>query len=183
MAYEATGSTGKAVEVPDSALAHSPIEDSSERDEYERLLVRLYEERGQPEAAENVYRNVLSARRKHYGDFHDDVASALFGLAAVLVDHGNQSEAEDALRECLSIREAALESPEELTCPTTTVCRTMEALTALSELLETPSRSSEADEFRSRAVALLDRGRSCSADTVRRIEELNRRMATEVENP
>ena len=169
LAYEANGLIEEAIQFAESALAHSPIEDSSERAEYERLLVRLYQNGGQPDAAERVYRNVLSARRKQFGDSHEDVASALFGLATVLVNHGKHSEAEDVLRECLWIRESAIESREDLSCPMTTVCRTIETIAVLSKLLESRGRLSEADECTGRAIAHVARQRSCHSRTVERV--------------
>lgn len=183
LACEANGLNEQAIEYAELALAHSPIEYSFERALYERLLVRLYEDSGQPKAAEEVYRNVLSARREQFGDSHEDVASALFGLATVLAEHGRPSEAEDTLRECLSIREALLLSLADLSCPTTTTCLTMETLATLGELLESRGRSSEAQELAKRAIALSTPGLLCPLATIERVEGIGRRMASSVGNP
>ena len=167
LAYEANGAIEQAIEFAELALAYSPSEDSWERTDYERLLVRLYQKHGEPEAAENVFRSVLSARREQFGNFHEDVATALFGLGRVLVDNGNHSEAEEAFRESLAIRETALESPELLSCPVTMVCGTIETLAALSELLETQGWPQEAQALHSRESILQAQGQSCPPTLLR----------------
>ncbi len=178
LAYEANGFMEEAIKFAKLAVAHAPIEGSTERAGYDRLLVRLYQDNGQAEAAEEVYRSVLSARREHFGDFHDDVASALFGLATVLADHGKQAEAEDALRECVSIREALLVSTADLTCPTTTTCLTKEALATLGELLESQGRLSEAQGLAQRAMALVSHQGLCPFNILEQVEALHERMTS-----
>ncbi len=174
LAYEANGLIEEAIRFAKLALDHSPIEDSSERIDYERLLVRLYQRHGEAEAAENVYRNALSARRDQFGDFHEDVASSLFGLASVLMKNGKPASAEEALRECLSIRARLLETPGDLNCPLTTTCQTMETLATWGTLLESEGRLEEAQVLIDRARAFSSRQGVCRRDIIGQVDDLTR---------
>ncbi len=183
LAYEANGLIREAIEFAELALAHSPIENSSERADYEGLLVRLFQNNHQAEDAEGVYRYILSARRKHTGDVHPDVATAQFGLATVLLENGKQAEANEVLSECLTIREALVQTPDELTCPGTMTCRAMETLAALGELLESGGQFVEAEGLARRAQEFLGRGTLCPQPIVDRVEALTLRLASPVRTP
>ncbi|MCH7728497.1 MAG: tetratricopeptide repeat protein [Planctomycetes bacterium] len=66
---------------------------------YERLVVRLLEETGRPEQAEQVYVAALTARRDHFDKGHGDIAMSLFELGSLLLEHEKPVEAQAHLSE------------------------------------------------------------------------------------
>jgi eukaryotic-like serine/threonine-protein kinase len=71
----------------------------------------VYEELGQYEPAETMYRKALDLRRTAFGKEHLDVALSLNDMANVLRDRGQLKEAEASVREALAM-ERKLLSPE-----------------------------------------------------------------------
>lgn len=108
LAYKANGMLPEAIDLLKRALGAISIEYSFERSLYEDALALVYQEAGDASAAEQVYRNTLALRRDVFPKDHPDVAMALESLATNLVRHGNWTEAETLLRECIRIRKSAL---------------------------------------------------------------------------
>ncbi|MEK6800022.1 MAG: tetratricopeptide repeat-containing serine/threonine-protein kinase [Planctomycetota bacterium] len=104
LTYEALGDLSQGVYWLRRALDDTTIEVSEARADYEAALVRMLEALGDREAAENVYRATLSARRERFPADHPDVGEAIDSLGGLLLRHGNYAEAVDLLRESLSIR-------------------------------------------------------------------------------
>lgn len=143
LAYEATGQLDKAIEMAQRALAHAPIEESTERREYEAALARFLEDAGKVEEAEQVYLDTLEARRAQFPSGHLDIAGSLFDLGQWLLTQRKPVEAEKPLRECLAIREAALDR-EDLHLETIQ-CRIAQAKSALGASLTGQAKFAEAE--------------------------------------
>ncbi len=135
LAYDAIGDLDMAIEMDQRALAHTPIEVSEERRDYETALVRFYEQAGDGQAAEQVYRDTLVARREQFPQDHPDIASSLEDLGVTLLRHGQFAEAEPLFRECLDIRRSAFLSD----------WRIAYAMSLLSESLLGQGRFAEAE--------------------------------------
>jgi tetratricopeptide (TPR) repeat protein len=145
MAYEASENLDEAIEFARRALAHAPLEHSTERAEYETVLVRCLEKTGDVEGAEQVYRDTLVARRAHSPPSDQDVAASLFDLGNILLKHGKHAEAEPLLRECLETRQDLLAKPAEDTCTLTLGCDIARTMIALGECLVRMGRYADAE--------------------------------------
>ncbi len=108
-AYAATGNLAMAIPTLQRALDHAPIEHSQERADYEAALAAFFDDAGDPEAAEQVYRETLARRREVLPADHPDIATTLEYLGWTLLRHGKVEEAESILSQCLAIREGALD--------------------------------------------------------------------------
>jgi len=104
LALEANGRRDEAVAMLRRALIHIPIELSYERSFYEGELSRMLELGGEPDAAEDVYRTTVTARREQLGADHADVAVSLEDLGDLLIRHGKYKEAQQVICESLQIR-------------------------------------------------------------------------------
>ena len=105
-AYAANGRPAEAVGMARRALAGAPLEDSSERREYEDLLATLLAKSGDRTAAERVYIETLDARRREYPAQHPDVAAAAERLGTFLLRDGQPDRSEVLFRAALDIRQA-----------------------------------------------------------------------------
>lgn len=106
LAYEANGRFDEAAAMFRRALTHAPIEEAASRIAYEEALIRVLDAANDPEAAEGVFRDTLAARREAFPPGHLDIAASLDDLGFLLLQHGKLDEAESALDESRSIREA-----------------------------------------------------------------------------
>jgi len=64
--------------------------------------------RGNPEAAQGIYRELLVESRRRHGDEHPEVAQMLHNLGMVLLRSGSIEEAQKNLEEALALRRGAL---------------------------------------------------------------------------
>ncbi len=122
LAYEANELYAEAIEFARRALAHSPLEHSTERADYEAILVRCLEQTGDMEGAEQVYRDTLAARRIADSANDHDVSVSLFDLGNLLLKHGKHAKAEPVLQECLDKQQELLGERDDLACPLTLDC-------------------------------------------------------------
>ena len=164
LAYEANGQFDRAIELIRRALAACPIEVSEDRFFYESALVRLLEQTGGPEAAEQVYRDTLAARRAHFPEGHVDIAASLFDLGNLLLRHHKHVEAEVALREALDGRKAPLPGPAGDTFRVTFNCDTAHMLLALGRSVIGQRRYAEAEPLLLDAHARLAGNENCHAE-------------------
>ncbi len=163
-AYEAVGNEDAAIKFARQALNQAPLEHSSERAEYEVLLVRILERTGDTDAAEQVYRDTLAARREAFPEGHLDIAISLFELGDLVNRHEKHDEAEQYLCECLDWREAALADPEREPYRLSLECNTAHTLIALGRSLIGQRRTSEAEPRFLQAYERLADNEYCHAD-------------------
>ncbi len=161
MAYEANGHLERAIEFARLALAASPLEYSTERSDYESLLAGFLERAGDPEGAEQVYRDTLNARRTQSPSNQQDVAVTLFDLGTILSRHGKHAEAELQLRECLELQQDLLAEPTEVGCPLTLECDVARTMVAIGEDLLEQERFAEAESHFEGARDWLSRTGRC----------------------
>ncbi len=144
-AFEANGDLEQALRFGRLALDSVPIEHGSERQEYERLVVRLLERTGSLEKAEQVYRATLAARRAHFPEGDGDIAVSLFELGSLLLEHGKLDEAQNHLLECLAIQKALLDKSDGDQHTRTLECDSAWTSTRLGQCLLEQSRYEEAE--------------------------------------
>jgi tetratricopeptide (TPR) repeat protein len=156
MAYEASGHLDEAIESARRALAYAPLEHSTERAEYETVLVRCLEKTGDVEGAEQVYRDTLAARRAQSPSSDHDVAASLFALGIELLKHGKHAEAEPLLRECLETQQGLLAKSVEDTCTLTLDCDIARTMITIGECLMEQERYAEAKPLFAEALELFE---------------------------
>jgi tetratricopeptide (TPR) repeat protein len=108
LALEANGDTESAIAMMRRAREHIALEDSEEHRQYETALVRMLERTGDADAAEDVYRETLAARREQAPEYPVEIAQSLARLGETLTRHGKAAESEYVLTECLDVLGAAL---------------------------------------------------------------------------
>jgi serine/threonine protein kinase/Tfp pilus assembly protein PilF len=171
LAYESLGQLHMGLEYARRALAHTPLANSSEREDYEAAFVRMLEHAGDPVAAEEVYRDTLIARRELFSHDHPDVAAGLFNLGHLLTEHGKHAEAEPLLRESLEIREGFLFSPESDRFRGTLECDIGKTRTILGECLFRQDEFTQAEGFLREAYDHLQSFGLCHPDLSREASE------------
>ena len=165
-AYEAVGELQHAMDFARRALDHSPLEFSSDRAEYETLLVRLLEETGDLDGAERVYRDTLAARRADFPRGHADVAASLFDLGNLLNRRERFVEAEACLRESLETLIARLADGEHEHYGLTVECEIAETRLALAKSLLARQLDAEAERLLLAAYARFADNEHCHADNL-----------------
>ncbi len=145
LAHEANGQLDEAVAFARRALSVSPLEDTTERRDYESLISGCLERSHNLEGAEQVYRDSLAARRERSPLNYYDVSASLFDLGTILLKHGKPAEAEPLLRECLQIREDLLAHPTAETCTLTLGSNIVRTRLALGKCLMELERYAEAE--------------------------------------
>ncbi len=95
---------GQTVHSMDRELTNQPAVEA----ELRATIGDVYEELGQYQPAETMYRKALDLRRAAFGKEHLDVALSLNDLANVLRDRGQFKEAEASVREALAMERKIL---------------------------------------------------------------------------
>ena len=108
VAYEMSGDFDKAVETQREALALLPMTWSTTRAEFQESLGRFLNKKGQPAAAEQVWRNSVDWLRDNTPGDQSGLANALIYLGRSLNAHDKFAEAEPILRKCLELRRKVL---------------------------------------------------------------------------
>lgn len=104
-AYRANGRIPEAIAMLRRALANAPIEHSTERAMYERVLTALLEQTGKGEEASRILYDTVSRRRAALGADHVDVAQSLLELGRFQLAHNDIGAAESSAAEAQRIRE------------------------------------------------------------------------------
>ena len=182
-AFEANGDSEQALRFGRRALECIPIEHSSERQEYERLVVRLLERTGHLEQAEQVYRSTLAARREHFPEGDGDIAVSLFELGSLLLEHGEQYGAQGHLQECLAIQKTLLDQSGGDRHTRTLECDAARTSTRLGHCLLEQSRYVEAEAALLEAHDRLTHLNGCHVDWLADTKRLLVRLYEDWEKP
>ncbi|MFO0837814.1 MAG: serine/threonine-protein kinase [Phycisphaerae bacterium] len=104
-ALSANGLFDAAVQVQREIIADLPAGESRTRNEREEALAALLHKAGKFDAAVELMRDVVERRRANWPADHSEVALALAGYGAALIDAREFPAAETVLREAFEIRE------------------------------------------------------------------------------
>ncbi len=171
-AYRANGQQQQAIAMLLRALAHTPIEVSEDRVQYESELARLYDEVGNADAGEKLYLATLAARRDRFSDTHEDVAASLFDLGRWRLNHGDPEGGETALRDSNEILRTLQSESKDHMDQKALECRVASISTYLAESLVAQGRFEEAKKSVVDVPTSLAGANLCDASDLRHAREI-----------